>query len=108
MSENKTITLPSGNTAVVRPGKGRDLLNAQRAANGEEEVMFGLIASLVAIGGRPLVLEDVMELPLADLLALQTYLTEAVLGKKALPAPSTSSSSPTTRAGASPNSVLLN
>lgn len=97
MSENKTITLPSGKVAVIRPGKGRDLIAAQRVAQNPEDISFALMAVLVTIDGAQLVAEDYMEMSLQDVLTLQGE----VLGNAPSPVPSTSSTSPTTPAGAS-------
>ena len=36
----ETLTLPSGKTATIKDGKGRDLLNAQRKAKSPEEIML--------------------------------------------------------------------
>lgn len=76
MSSNAT-TLPSGKTYTVRPGKGRDLLAAQRAAKSPDEIPYALIAQLVEIDGKPVVYEDVLEMDLPDVLALQ----QAVMGE---------------------------
>ncbi len=72
-SNLRTIQLPSGAQAQVRPGIGRDLMRAQRAAAGGEAsaVIFALIAELVRIDGRKIMYEDVLEMNLADAIALQ-------------------------------------
>ena len=69
----KTIELPSGVRAEVRKGVGRDLMRAQRAVAGGDAsaVVFALIAELVRIDGRKIVYEDVLEMELADVMALQ-------------------------------------
>jgi hypothetical protein len=69
----RTLELPSGACAEVRKGYGRDLMRAQRAAEGGDAsaVVFALIAELTRIDGRNLVYEDVLEMDLADVLALQ-------------------------------------
>jgi hypothetical protein len=71
--EIREIELPSGKRAELRKGYGRDLMRAQRsAANGDPTaVVFALIAELAEVGGRRLVYEDVLEMELADVLALQ-------------------------------------
>jgi len=70
---NRTIELPSGATAEVRKGLGRDLMRAQRTAAGGDAsaVVFALIAELARVDGRKVVYEDVLEMELADVLALQ-------------------------------------
>lgn len=67
----KELMLPSGKKAVIREGKGRDLLNAQRIAQSPDEIIYALLAELVTIDGTKYVYEDVLEMPLTDVLALQ-------------------------------------
>src|SRR6202166_537842 len=69
----RTIDLPSGTRAEVRKGLGRDLMRAQRSAAGGDAsaVVFALIAELALVDGRKVVYEDVLEMELADVLALQ-------------------------------------
>ena len=69
----RTIDLPSGARAVVRKGYGRDLMRAQRAAAGGDAnaVVFALIAEVTRVEGRKIVYEDVLEMELADVMALQ-------------------------------------
>lgn len=71
--ETKAIELPSGARAEVRKGVGRDLMRAQRAVAGGDAsaVVFALIAELARIDGRKIVYEDVLEMELADVMALQ-------------------------------------
>ena len=71
--ETKSLELPSGARAEVRKGLGRDLMRAQRAASGGDAsaVIFALIAELVRVDGRKIVYEDVLEMELADVMALQ-------------------------------------
>ncbi len=72
-AETQTIELPSGSRAEVRKGHGRDLMRAQRAAAGEDAsaVIFALIAELTRVDGRRIVYEEVLEMDLADVMALQ-------------------------------------
>ncbi len=69
----RAIDLPSGARAVVRKGYGRDLMRAQRAAAGGDAnaVVFALIAEVTRVEGRKIVYEDVLEMDLADVMALQ-------------------------------------
>ncbi|MGH7925744.1 MAG: phage tail assembly protein [Candidatus Binatus sp.] len=69
----RAIELPSGGHAEVRKGLGRDLMRAQRAAAGGDAsaVVFALIAELTRLDGRKLMYEDVLEMELADVMALQ-------------------------------------
>ncbi len=69
----RTIDLPSGARAEVRKGYGRDLMRAQRATAGGDAsaVIFALIAEVARVDGRKIVYEDVLEMDLADVMALQ-------------------------------------
>jgi hypothetical protein len=71
--DTKTVELPSGARAEVRKGMGRDLMRAQRAVAGGDAsaVVFALIAELTRVDGRKIVYEDVLEMDLADVMALQ-------------------------------------
>lgn len=71
----KNISLPSGKTAVLKDGKGLDLLNAQRKAKTSDEILFALIAELVEIDGQSLIYEDLLEMDLQDVLALQAEIS---------------------------------
>ncbi|HUO06570.1 MAG TPA: hypothetical protein VMU16_15355 [Candidatus Binataceae bacterium] len=70
----KAVNLPSGARAVIRTGRGRDLMNAQRASTGKggTAMTFALIAELARIDGRRIVYEDVLEMDLRDVMALQS------------------------------------
>lgn len=72
---SKTLTLPSGKTAVLRNGKGHDLLQAQMKAKNSEEIPYALIAELAEIDGTPLVYEDILEMDLGDVIALQSEIS---------------------------------
>lgn len=72
--ELRMMVLPSGRTASVRKGFGRDLMRAQRAAGASADptaVVFALIAELVEIEDARIVYEDVLAMELGDVLALQ-------------------------------------
>ena len=69
------IELPSGKKAIVRPGKGRDLIKAQRAAKTPDEIPYALVAELVTIEGKPVIFEDVLEMEIPDVLALMEKVT---------------------------------
>ena len=71
MPEATIITLPSGKTATIRPGKGKDLLDAQRIAKHPEEIIWALTAQLVTIDGQAHVMEDYLEMDLLDVAKLQ-------------------------------------
>ncbi len=93
--ETRRLTLPSGKTAALRKGRGRDLMRAQRAAAGNPDptaVVFALIAELAQIEGAPIVYEDVLEMDLDDVLALQAEVAGANFREPAqgFPAPAAS------------------
>ena len=67
----KELTLPSGKIAIIEKGKGKDLLQAQIKAKTSDENPYALIAELVEIDGQKLVYEDILELDLEDVIALQ-------------------------------------
>ena len=71
----KEILLPSGKAAKFKDGKGRDLLNAQRKAKNSDEILFALIAEIVEIDGQSLIYEDLLEMDLEDVLALQAEIS---------------------------------
>lgn len=88
--DTRTTTLPSGKRAEVRKGKGRDLMRAHRAVAGNAEPMsvsFALIAELAQIEGKPLVYEDVLEMDLEDVLALEAEVTGAGADRENFPEP---------------------
>lgn len=98
----RTVPLPSGRTATVRPLKGRDLLAAARMAGGSQDNMrlaFGLIAVGAEIDGKPLVIEDVEELDMGDV----TTLMAAVAGNAAPSLNSISSSFGSTAGSPTPS-----
>ena len=67
----KTITLPSGKVATIHKGVGFDLLQAQTKAKTPEEIPYALIAELAEIDGNKLVYEDILQMDLEDVIALQ-------------------------------------
>ena len=71
------IKLSDGKLAVIKYGKGLDLLNAQKKAKTSDEIPYALIAELTEIDGNYLVYEDILELPIEDVILLQ----EAIGGK---------------------------
>lgn len=71
----KTLTLPSGKIATIRAGVGFDLLQAQMKAKSSEEIPYALIAELTEIDGTRLVYEDILQLDLADVIALQAEIS---------------------------------
>ena len=69
---DREIKLPSGKTAVVRDGKGKDLRMAQRKAQTPDDIAFALISELVTLDGQPIIYEDLDEMVLKDVLMLVT------------------------------------
>jgi hypothetical protein len=70
----REVTLPSGRVATIREGKGRDLINAQRAVGRTAEsgaLMQALVAMLCTVDGKELIYEDVLEMPIADVLMME-------------------------------------
>ena len=80
----KTLTLPSGKTAILRKGKGFDLYQAQKKAKTSEEIPYALIAELAEIDGQKLVYEDILELDLEDVIALQAEISGKLTEAKAI------------------------
>ena len=74
---SKETNLSDGKLAVIKDGKGLDLLNAQKKAKTSDEIPYALIAELTEIDGNYLVYEDILELPIEDVILLQ----EAIGGK---------------------------
>lgn len=71
--EGKTITLPSGKTALIYRGKGRDSNRALKESDGDSsKYLICLMAALVEVDGRPVVPEDLEDLDLKDYTTLQT------------------------------------
>jgi hypothetical protein len=86
--ERRTITLPSGKTAEVRKGKGRDLMRAHRAVAGNSEPMsvsFALIAELARVDGKHLVYDNILEMDLDDVLTLEGEVSGAGEGQGNFP-----------------------
>ena len=69
------ITLSDGKIAIIKDGKGRDLLNAQKKAKSSDEIPYALIAELCEVDGSYLVYEDILELPIVDVIKLQEVIT---------------------------------
>ena len=74
------LILPSGKSAAIRRGFGRDLMRAQRVVGVSSDpnaVVFALIAELVEIDGEKIVYEDLLAMDLNDVLALQSEVAGA-------------------------------
>ena len=78
--ERNLLILPSGRSAAIRKGVGRDLMRAQRVvglSSDPNAVVFALIAELVEIDGEKIVYEDLLAMDLNDVLALQSEVAGA-------------------------------
>ncbi len=71
-NETRTLVLPSGKEATIRPGKGKHLLAAQRIAKDSDSIAFALIAELVDIDGKRIFYEDLLDMDLPDVMVLAT------------------------------------
>jgi hypothetical protein len=60
----------SGKPYEVREGLGGDLVKAQRAVRRSSQTTLALVAVLSKVDGKQLVMEDVEEMPLADVMHL--------------------------------------
>ncbi len=92
----KTINLPSGKVAILRNGKGIDLLHAQMKAKTSEEIPYALIAELTEIDGQPLVYEDILEMDLSDVIELQSAISGKFQPTKKEETPKTETKTETT------------
>ena len=97
----KELELPSGKIAKIKAGRGFDLLEAQKKAKTSEEIPYALIAELAEIDGQPLVYEDILELDLPDVIALQ----EQIAGKLQSVTDKPSSTSAKPQGGNTPKSA---
>jgi hypothetical protein len=78
--DRSVLVLPSGRSAAIRKGFGRDLMRAQRVvgiSSDPNAVVFALIAELVEIDGEKLLYEDLLAMDLNDVLALQSEVAGA-------------------------------
>lgn len=71
MSTEKTITLPSGKTAVIGGFKGKHILAAKRIAGDDaERIVLAMISQCVKVDGNPVIMEDLEEMDGFDVLQL--------------------------------------
>jgi len=65
------VTLSDGRIATQKKLKVKDLVNAERQANGKEYlVKYAIIGAKILIDNKPVVLEDVLELEEDDLVLI--------------------------------------
>jgi len=96
MGARRKLTLPSGRVAAIRTGKGRDLMHAHRAVQGNSDptaIVFALVATLCEVEGKPVTYEEVLEMDLQDVLALQSEVMGANFQSPPPPGSPASSSS---------------
>lgn len=76
-----SFNLPSGVRVNMMPGKGRDLLAAQRVAGDDQhQVTYALAAVLCTFDGERRVMEDVLDMPLGDVMQLMTKISAKIGG----------------------------
>lgn len=60
--EIQEVKLPSGKIAKIRPGKGRDVVAAQRIAGTEPDKIIGALAAIRSeIDGKKMTLEELLD-----------------------------------------------
>lgn len=75
----KEFTLPSGTIVTFKEGKMRDVIAANKIADGDKEkVMLALIARLAKFDGQVKTMEDIEDLPLRDSMELLSAFGEVV------------------------------
>lgn len=78
IENTRTITLPSGKTAVIHPFKGKHIREASRIADGDStKIIFALISMLTTIDGEPILMEDMDEMDGRDAMKLMGEFGEA-------------------------------
>lgn len=74
---DRVIELPSGKTATIYQGKGRDVRKAQKLAESDQSLyMNALMSLLVQIDGQYLLMEDFDDLDAKDYMKLLSEVTE--------------------------------
>lgn len=71
-SEQPGILLRDGRRAVVAPAMGRHIRLARRMqAEAGHDFLFSMIAQLTTLDGKPIVVEDLDDMPAPDVARLQ-------------------------------------
>lgn len=65
------VPLTDGRKAVLKRGKGLLAVKAQKIAKTQEEVPLALASLMTTIDGKQLIYEDLLDMDLADTLAIQ-------------------------------------
>lgn len=69
--QDKTLILPSGKTATIKPFKGKHISIAQvQAGSDQSKYLFSIISQCIEIEGNFVAMEDLDEMDGADVLAL--------------------------------------
>lgn len=84
----KTIVLSDGRKAVFRQAIGRDLIKAARVSEEPSEMVLALATQIMSIDGKGVILEDLLDMKLADVIAIQAKVT-VQMGNAPSPAAST-------------------
>lgn len=69
----KKVKLSDGREAAILKGKGKDLIRAAKVAGANAtsmELSFALASALTQIDGKPVVYEDLGEMPLDDVMTI--------------------------------------
>lgn len=73
----KIIELPSGVKAEILQGKGKHAQKAMQMTGGDQSKYLGaLMAQLILLDGKPVVMEDLEEMPLKDYMAISEAFSE--------------------------------
>ncbi len=78
MKDVKVISLSSGATVEIYPGKGKDLFNAMALANSPWEIAKLLITMLCKVNGKKITENDLDEMPLGDVVVLIREVSEQI------------------------------
>lgn len=84
--QDNSRTLSDGTVFSFRPLKGKDILNAKRMARSDDSFEIGaaIAACGVLLNGKPVPLEELLELPAADYMKILAASGE-LLGNVAAP-----------------------
>ena len=69
------LILSDGRKVTIKDGKGKNLLNAQKIAKTPDAIPYTLLAELCDFDGQQLVYEDILELPIEDVINLQAAIS---------------------------------
>lgn len=72
LPQHEKVPLTDGRTAIVRRGKGKLSVQANKIAGSPAEIPMALASLMTTIDGEPIIYEDFLELDLADALGIQS------------------------------------